>query len=81
MLNLAELREKEIININSGERMGYVYDFELDLERGTITGIVISGGGKMLSLFGKTVDIIIPWDNIRKIGEDIILVDYYNENI
>ncbi len=79
MLNLADLREKEIINIHSGERMGYIYDFELDLDLGTITGIVISGGSKMLSLFGKTSDIIIPWNNISKVGTDIILVDYYDE--
>ncbi len=64
MINLSDMREKEIININNGERMGYIYDFELDLEKGVITGIVISLGTKMLSLFGKKSDIIIPWSNI-----------------
>lgn len=79
MLNLSDLREKEIINTHSGERMGYIYDFELDLDLGAVTGIVISGGNKMLSLFGKTTDIIIPWKDISKIGTDIILVDYSDE--
>lgn len=81
MINLSDMREKEIININNGERMGYVYDFELDIEKGVITGIVISLGAKMLSLFGKKSDIIIPWSNIEKIGTDTILVYYSNENI
>lgn len=81
MLNLSNLREKEIINIHSGERMGYIYDFELDLDLGAITGIVIAGGNKMLNLFGKTTDIIIPWTDITKVGTDIILVDYHDENI
>ncbi len=81
MLKLSEIREKEIININNGERMGYVYDFELDLEKGTIIGIVIAGTSKVFSLFGKGEDTIIDWHSITKIGRDAILVDYYKDNI
>lgn len=80
MLKISEIREKEIININNGERMGYVYDFELDLEKGRITGIVLSGGGKVLGLFGKTMDIVVDWNNIKKIGTDTILIDF-SDNI
>lgn len=76
MLQLGDVREKEIININNGERMGYIYDFELDVERGIITAIVMSGSVKVLGLFGKSQDMIIPWHNIVKIGTDTILVDF-----
>lgn len=81
MLKLSEIREKEIININNGERMGYVYDFELDLERGMVLGIVIAGSSKVLSLFGKSEDTVIYWEDVTKIGKDTILVDYDKENI
>lgn len=81
MLKLSEIREKEIININNGERMGYVYDFELDLERGMVLGIVIAGTSKVLSLFGKSEDTVIYWEDVTKIGKDTILVDYDKENI
>lgn len=76
MLKLSDIREKEIININNGERMGYIYDFELDVDRGAIVAIVMSGTGKVLGLFGKNMDMIIPWNNIVKIGTDTILVDF-----
>ena len=76
MLKLSDIREKEIININNGERMGYVDDFELNLEKGYVEALVISGGGKILGLFGKTSEIIIKWSDIVRIGTDNILVDY-----
>ncbi|MFA5575978.1 MAG: YlmC/YmxH family sporulation protein [Tissierellaceae bacterium] len=79
MLKLSEIREKEIININNGERMGYVDDFELNLEKGYVDALVISGVGKILGLFGRNTEIIISWNNIVRIGTDTILVDYKKE--
>lgn len=79
MLKLSEIREKEIININTGERMGYIDDFELNLEKGYIEGFVMAGPGKGLGLFKKSNDITINWNSIVKIGTDIILIDYRDE--
>ena len=79
MLKISEIRDKEIININNGERMGYAFDFELDLEQGIIIGIVMSGTSKVWGLFSKSEDIIIDWRNIIKIGTDTILVDFDSE--
>lgn len=28
----------------------------------------------MLGIFGKDVEIIVPWEEVMKIGEDVILV-------
>ncbi|NLY86866.1 MAG: YlmC/YmxH family sporulation protein, partial [Tissierellia bacterium] len=41
-----------------------------------IEALVISGGGKLLGLFGKNSEIIINWSDIIRIGTDTILVDY-----
>ncbi len=79
MLKLSEIREKEIININNGERMGYVDDFEFNLQEGRIDALIIMGVGKVLGLFGKNSEIVIEWKDIVKIGTDTILVDYNNE--
>lgn len=76
MLKLSDIREKEIININNGERMGYIYDFELDMEQGRIIGIVMSSTSRVLGLFGKNEDIVINWKDIIKIGTDTILIDF-----
>ena len=67
-------KQKEVINLNDGKRLGYVQDVEADFESGEITAIVVPGTSKLFSVGGKN-DIIIPWNKIIKIGEDIILVD------
>jgi len=76
MLKLSEMREKEIININNGERMGFADDFEINLEKGHVEALIISEGGKILGLFGKNSETIIRWSDIVRIGTDTILVDY-----
>lgn len=76
MLKVSEVKMKEVINISNGERLGYVYDFELDLEKGTITAMVVPGNSKGLSFFSKSYDILIDWEDIVRIGSDIILVDF-----
>jgi len=41
----------------------------------TITSIIVPGSNKQFNFFQSAEDIVIPWDNIRCIGEDIILVE------
>lgn len=67
-------KQKEVINIIDGKRLGYVQDVEADFETGEITAIVVQGGGNVFAIRGKR-DTVIPWKQIRRIGEDIILVE------
>lgn len=67
-------KQKEVINIIDGRRLGYVQDVEANFETGEITAIVVHGSGKLFSLTTKN-DIVIPWNKIKRIGEDIILVE------
>ena len=55
--------------------LGNIGDIEINLETGKIEAIVIGSGGKLLGFFGKEEDVVIPWNNIVKIGTDVILVD------
>ena len=71
-----DFKHKEVINIKDGRRMGYVQDVCADLETGRITSIIVPGGKKLMSFFNQNNDIIIPWQNIKCIGEDLILVDF-----
>jgi len=75
MYRSSELKQKEVINISDGRRLGFVCDVEIDLDEGRIDAIVIPGGGRLFGLIGKDTEFIIPWEKIKKIGEDIILVD------
>lgn len=58
-----------------GEDFGYVQDVTADLESGIITSIIVPGTNSKLSIFSSNNDIVIPWKNIKCIGEDIILVE------
>jgi YlmC/YmxH family sporulation protein len=75
MVKISELKQKEVININDGKKLGIVYDVEIDMEKGMIDAIIMPGTGRVLGLFSKDSDIVVNWDNIKKIGIDVILVD------
>ena len=70
-----DFRHKEVVNINNGKRLGFVQDVCANLETGRITSIIVPGGKKLMSMFAKEDDIVIEWDKIKCIGDDIILVD------
>ncbi|HLR36176.1 MAG TPA: YlmC/YmxH family sporulation protein [Tissierellales bacterium] len=79
MLGISDIKTKEVINIATGERLGYVYDFEIDMEKGKITSFVLPSNTKGLGIFSKPNDIIIYWEDIIKIGADTILIDISEE--
>ncbi len=72
--NSEDFRNKEVINVCDGRRLGYICEIEFDVCDGSITAILVQGEGGFLG-FGKGQECRIPWDKIQKIGEDIILVD------
>ena len=72
-LNTCSLREKEVINLSDGMRLGCPDDFEVNICDGRIVAIIVPRPGGFLGL-GRCNDIIIPWHKIECIGEDTILV-------
>ena len=80
MINATDFKCREVINLYDGERLGFVYDMEIDTDTGSINTIIVPGRAKH-SLFSKNTGIKIPWNSIKKIGDDIILVDVYNDNM
>jgi YlmC/YmxH family sporulation protein len=74
----SELREREVVNVLDGKRLGLASDLEIDAVTGRILAIVVPGPGKFLWLFGKNDDFVIPWERIKKIGVDVILVEAPN---
>ena len=70
-----DFKHKEVINITDGKRLGFVQDVNADLETGMITSIIVPGSNRLISFFSSSNDIIIPWQNIKCIGDDIILVE------
>lgn len=74
----SELREREVVNVLDGRRLGLASDLEIEAETGRIVAIVVPGPGKFLWLFGKSEEFVIPWERIKKIGVDVILVETPN---
>lgn len=70
-----DFKHKEVINITDGRRLGFVQDVTADLQSGIIKEIIVPGNSKLVNIFAKDTDIIIPWSAIKCIGEDIILVE------
>ena len=73
-ISTCELRNKEVINLCDGSKLGCPTDFEFCVSDGKITAIVIEGQGGFLG-FGKSDAIVIPWSKIECVGEDAILVN------
>lgn len=75
MIKASDLTEKEVVCITDGRRIGMITDLEVDLERGKINAIVIPEGRKLMGLFNKEQEYEISWNQIKMIGEDVILVE------
>lgn len=76
---VTELRYKEIIDIRDGTRYGCVGDVELDTASGTVKALVVCGRPRLFGLLGREEDMVFPWPSVRRIGEDIILVERNRE--
>lgn len=75
LLSLSELRDKEVISVTDGSRYGYVGDLSVDLETGQVRALIVPGEARFFGLFGRKDDRVIQWDDVRRFGEDIILVE------
>ena len=74
-VKFTEMRCKEVICISDGARLGFVSDVVVEIPEGCVVAIVVPGPCRILGLFGRKDDYVIPWNCIRRIGPDIILVD------
>ncbi|MDR1736742.1 MAG: YlmC/YmxH family sporulation protein [Oscillospiraceae bacterium] len=75
MCRIVDLRGKEVINIRDGARLGFPVDIEFDRETGRVNAIVVLAEGRYAGLFGKGREYVVPWEGIRRVGDDIVLVD------
>lgn len=79
MLRVTELRQREVINIIDGKRLGMIKDIDLDLEAGRVKSLIVPGTTvKLFFFFGRDEELIIPWENVVRIGVDVILVESFS---
>ena len=74
-MSLSELREKDVVNVDTGKKLGKVMDIEFCVSTGCVQAIVVPGPCKVGNLFkGERSGVVIPWERIVRIGDDVILV-------
>ncbi|MEG1633523.1 MAG: YlmC/YmxH family sporulation protein [Oscillospiraceae bacterium] len=75
----SELKYKEVIDLRSGQRLGYVCDAEIDPADGKILSLIVPGPGRAGGLLGRDDDYVLPWSSLSRLGDDIILVDLQSD--
>ncbi|MBB6630581.1 YlmC/YmxH family sporulation protein [Clostridium algidicarnis] len=75
MHSINNIRVMEVIDINTGVKLGYIKDVKVDCENYKIISVIVPV--QKNSWFSKIDVIEIPWEKILKIGVDVILVDNY----
>ena len=74
-VKFTDLQCKEVICVNDGRRLGFIKDIQLGIPEGEVLAIVVPGPCRFFGIAGRREDYIIPWNCIKKIGPDIVLVD------
>lgn len=75
MFKITELNRKDIINLRDGAKLGPVKDVHVDMVEGKVRAIVLESPRKYFRLLSAGGDIVIPWEKIKKIGVDAVLVE------
>ena len=72
-----ELRDKEIVNVIDGKRLGKLIDMAFSC--GKIVGLIVPAETKLFKNITGGETIYIPFGCVLKIGDDVVLVDLHNE--
>ena len=74
-IRFTSLQCKEVICVSDGRRLGFISDVQVDVPEGRVCAIVVPCPCRFFGIVGRTEDFIIPWNCIKRIGPDIVLVD------
>lgn len=74
-MKLHELQSKDIVNVSDGSKLGRISDLEIDTTNGTILSFTLQQNLRFSNLFSNNNSIRLTWDQIIKIGEEVIIVN------
>ena len=72
-MRLSDLQHKDVVNILDGKKIGNIIDASIDRE-GKLSGLVVEKTKFLISMFTNHSEVEISWNQIEKIGKDVILV-------
>ncbi len=74
-MKLSELQRKNIVDIKTGKLIGKIVDVEFDQTNGYMIKFIIEESHFIKSLFKTNEELSIKFTQIKKMGEDVILID------
>lgn len=74
-MKISDLKNMRVVNLANGKFLGKITDLIMDVDGGYIKAIILPGGSKWPVFFGDSREMEVPWKNIMKIGQDVIIVD------
>ena len=74
-MRICELKQKEVINVCNGQKLGYVVDVDFNFDTGCIVALIVPGPCKLWGILGREQEYIIPFCCIQNVGPDVILVE------
>ena len=74
-MRLSELQNKNLVNVSNGKNIGNIIDVNIDYQSGNIKSFIIESQGSILTFLNQDNDMEVKWNDIQKIGEDVILVN------
>lgn len=72
-MRLSDLQHKDVINIKDGKKIGNIIDVSIT-DSGNMNSLIVEKSKFLVSMFSSSGELEIKWDQIEKIGEDVILV-------
>ncbi len=79
--NFSDLRNKEVVSVQTGLKLGYVDDVEINTAEASVVSLIIYGRPRGFGVFGRDDDLVIKCSNIELVGEDTILVNTSDSSI
>ncbi len=74
LCRIDDLKNKQVVCVKDGCVLGFISDVEMDTVSGSLTSVIIFGRLRFFGLLGREDDIIIPWNDIKVIGNETVLV-------
>ncbi len=75
-MSFNDLKSKEVINVLDGKRLGKVIDLYICERTASVEAIVVPGQMSVWNMIrGIEEGVVIPWQAIKRLGDDVILVE------
>ena len=74
MARMQEMLRKEVINVFTGEKLGFAIDIDIDPETGRIAAIILPEK-RVSSFFGRGGEVAVPWSDVSRISDDLIMIN------